>query len=63
MNDGIGQDNFVPDARDDQSPRMRCLQACQAAHVACLSNAGNDEKKKAACNKALADCIARCPQN
>ena len=50
-------------AAADESERLKCLEKCQNAHNACLADAGDDESKKSACNKALSACIAGCPAN
>lgn len=52
----------------EKSPRMKCLESCQASHNSCLANAkdskGNiDPNKASACHKALNDCLKGCPQN
>jgi hypothetical protein len=52
----------------EKSPRLKCLEGCQATHISCLAGAkdskGNtDPTKASACNKALNDCIKTCPQN
>jgi hypothetical protein len=52
----------------EKSPRLKCLESCQATHISCLANAkdskGNsDPNKTSACNKALSDCNKGCPQN
>ena len=52
----------------EKSPRLKCLENCQATHISCLANAkdskGNsDPNKTSACNNALNDCIKVCPQN
>lgn len=46
----------------DETPRMKCLQAAQLAHIACMAGAKTDAQK-AACNTALSNAIAKCPGN
>ena len=45
----------------EDTPRMKCLQAAQQNHLVCLNSAGTDPAKKSACNKKLADDVAKCP--
>lgn len=45
----------------EETPCMKCLKKAQAAHIACYVSAGDDDAKKKACDKALADAIKLCP--
>jgi hypothetical protein len=52
----------------EKSPRMKCLESCQASLHSCMAGAkdskGNtDPQKVTACNKSLNDCLKGCPQN
>jgi hypothetical protein len=55
-------ERFIAEEQED-TPRMKCLKKCQNELHACLAKAGSDENKKAACTKALNDCLKLCPQN
>jgi hypothetical protein len=59
---------FSRGGNQEKSPRMRCLESCQASHNSCLAGAkdskGNsDPAKVSACTKALNECLKGCPQN
>lgn len=45
----------------EETPCMKCLKKVQAEHIACYVAAGDDDAKKRACDKALANAIKLCP--
>jgi hypothetical protein len=46
----------------EDSPRVKCLTKCLDTLKKCLKDAGKDQTKKSACNKAVNDCQKLCPQ-